>query len=100
MAIAQTERRRPKRTFTMDDKAFELLTQLAEDVDVSRSRLLERLVGLDHEAYEKLTQAAAGVEVSASEFLDRVVSLTTIRMNGLRTWPIRPGPTGVSSWSI
>ena len=30
MAIAQTERRRPKRTFTMDDKAFELLTQLAE----------------------------------------------------------------------
>ena len=24
---------------------------------------------------------------------------TAVRMNGLRPWPIRPGQTGVSSWS-
>ena len=75
MAIAQTERKRPRRTFTMEDASFELLTRLAEDADVSRSRLLEKLVGRDHEAYERLTQAAAGVDVSAGEFLERVVFL-------------------------
>ena len=73
MAIAQTERKRPRRTFTMDDEVFELLTRLSEDADVSRSRLLERLVGRDHEAYERLTQAAAGADVSPGEFLERVV---------------------------
>ena len=60
MATTQTERKRPRRTFTMDDEVFELLTRLSEDADVSRSRLLEQLVGRDHEAYERLTQAAAG----------------------------------------
>ena len=44
MASAQKERKRPRRTFTMDDEVFELLTQLAEAGDVSRSRLLEHLV--------------------------------------------------------
>ena len=54
MATTQTERKRPRRTFTMDDEVFELLTRLSEDedVDVSRSRLLEKMVGQDHEAYE------------------------------------------------
>ena len=49
MALVQSEikRTRPRRTFTMDDEAFELLTQLSEDADTSRSRLLEQLVGLD-----------------------------------------------------
>ena len=75
MAIAQTERKRPRRTFTMDDEVFELLTRLSEDADVSRSRLLEKLVGHDHEAYERLTHAASGAEVSAGEFLERVVFL-------------------------
>ena len=75
MATTQTERKRPRRTFTMDDEVFELLTRLAEDVDVSRSRLLEQMVGRDHEAYEQLTHAAAGAEVSAGEFLERVVFL-------------------------
>ena len=31
---------RPRRTFIMDDEVFENLTQLAEDADTSRSRLL------------------------------------------------------------
>ena len=75
MATTQTERKRPRRTFTMDDEVFELLTELAEAGDVSRSRLLEQMVGRDHEAYEQLTHAAAGAEVSAGEFLERVVFL-------------------------
>ena len=77
MAIAQSEskRARPRRTFTMDDEAFELLTQLAEDADTSRSRLLEQMVGQDHEAYERLTQVATSAEVSPGEFLERVVFL-------------------------
>ena len=60
MAIAQTERKRPRRTFTMDDEVFERLTRLAEDADISRSRLLEQLVGYDHEVYERLTHLATG----------------------------------------
>ena len=77
MALAQSEhkRTRPRRTFTMDDEAFELLTQLAEDADTSRSRLLEQMVGQDHEAYERLTQVATSAEVSPGEFLERVVFL-------------------------
>lgn len=75
MATTQTERKRPRRTFTMDDEVFELLTQLAEAGDVSRSRLLEQMVGRDHKAYEQLTHAAAGAEVSAGEYLERVVFL-------------------------
>ena len=76
MATTQNERKRPRRTFTMDDQIFELLTRLSEDADVSRSRLLEHLVGRDHEAYEQLTHAAAGAEVSAGQFLERVVFLS------------------------
>ena len=75
MAATQTERKRPRRTFTMDDEVFELLTQLAEAGDVSRSRLLEQMVGQDHEAYEQLAHAAAGAQVTAGEFLERVVFL-------------------------
>ena len=59
----------------MDDEAFELLTRLADDADVSRSRLIERMVGQDHEAHEQLTNAAVLVEVSLGEFLPRVVFL-------------------------
>ena len=59
----------------MDDEVFDLLTRLSADADVSRSRLLEQLVGRDHEAYEQLTQAASGAEVSPGEFLERVVFL-------------------------
>ena len=73
MAIAQNERKRPRRTFTMGDEVFERLTLLADDADTSRSRLLEQLVGQDHEAYERLTQAAAGAEIGPGEFLERVV---------------------------
>ena len=69
MAVAQSERKRPRRTFTMDDEVFEQLTRLAEDADISRSRLLEQLVSQDHEVYEQLTQAAASAEVSPGEFL-------------------------------
>ena len=75
MAATQNERKRPRRTFTMDDEVFELLTQLAEAGDVSRSRLLEQMVGQDHEAYEQLAHAAAGAQVTAGEFLERVVFL-------------------------
>ena len=51
-------------TFTMDDEVFEQLTRMAEDADISWSRLLEQLVGQDHEAYERLTQVATSAEVS------------------------------------
>ena len=77
MAIAQSEskRARPRRTFTMDDEVFERLTRLAEGTDISRSRLLEQLVGRDLEAYERLTQLATGAELNPGEFLERVVFL-------------------------
>ena len=77
MAIAQSEskRARPRRTFTMDDEVFERLTRLAEDADISRSRLLEQMVGQDHEAYERLTKVATSAEVSPGEFLEHVVFL-------------------------
>ena len=77
MAIAQPERKRarPRRTFTIDDEVFERLTRLAEDADISRSRLIEQLVGYDHEAYERLTYLATGAEINPGEFLERVVFL-------------------------
>ena len=75
MAIAQSERKRPRRTFTMDDEVFERLTRLAEDADISRSRLLEQMVGQDHEVYERLTQLATSAELGLGEFLERVVFL-------------------------
>ena len=77
MAIAQSEskRARPRRTFTMDDEVFERLTRLAEDADISRSRLLEQMVGQDHEVYERLTQLATSAELGPGEFLERVVFL-------------------------
>ena len=75
MAIAQSERKRPRRTFTMDDEVFERLTLLAEDADISRSRLLEQMVGQDHEVYERLTQLATSAELGLGEFLERVVFL-------------------------
>ena len=59
----------------MDDEVFEQLTRMAEDADISRSRLLEQLVGQEHEAYERLTQVATSAEVSLGEFLERVVFL-------------------------
>ena len=59
----------------MDDEVFERLTRLAEDADISRSWLLEQLVGQDHEAYERLMQLAIGAEVSPGKFLERVVLL-------------------------
>ena len=75
MATPQTDRKRPRRTFTMGDDVFELLTQLAEDGDVSRSRLLESFVVRDHEVYELLLRVAAVAAVSPAEFLQRVVCL-------------------------
>ena len=66
---------RRRRTFIMDNEVFERLTRLAEDADISRSRLLEQLVGQDHEAYERLTQLATSAELSPDEFLERVVFL-------------------------
>ena len=75
MAIAQSERKRPRRTFTMDDEVFERLTLLAEDADISRSRLLEQMVGQDHEVYERLTQLATSAELGPGEFLERVLLL-------------------------
>ena len=48
---------------------------LAEDTDISRSRLLEQLVGQEHEAYERLTQLATSAELGLGEFLERVVFL-------------------------
>ena len=74
MAAGQ-ERKRPRRTFTMDDEVFAHLTRLAEDADTSRSRLLEQLVGQDHEAYAQLTQLATGAELSPGKFLERVLFL-------------------------
>ena len=77
MALVQSEskRTRPRRTFTMDDEAFERLTLLSEDADTSRSRLLELLVGYDHEAYERLMQLATSAEISPGEYLEQVVLL-------------------------
>ena len=73
MALVQSEskRTRPRRTFTMDDEAFERLTLLSEDADTSRSRLLELLVGYDHEAYERLMQLATSAAVSPGEYLEQ-----------------------------
>ena len=59
----------------MDDEVFERLTRLAEDADISRSRLLEQMVGQDHEVYERLTQLATSAELGLGEFLERVVFL-------------------------
>ena len=59
----------------MDDEVFERLTRLAEDADISRSRLIEQLVGYDHEAYERLMQLATSAEVSPGEYLERVLLL-------------------------
>ena len=59
----------------MDDEVFEQLTRMAEDADISWSRLLEQLVGQEHEAYERLTQVATSAEVSLGEFLERAVLL-------------------------
>ena len=77
MALVQSEskRTRPRRTFTMDDEAFERLPLLSEDADTSRSRLLELLVGYDHEVYERLMQLATSAEVSPGEYLERVLLL-------------------------
>ena len=72
---ADQERKCPRRTFTMDDEVFERLTFLADDVDTSRSRVLEQLVGQDHEAYVRLTQVVTSAEVSPVEFLERVLFL-------------------------
>ena len=71
MAIAQSEskRARPRRTFTMDDDVFERLTWLADDADISRSRLIEKLVGYDHEAYDRLTHLANGAELNPGRVL-------------------------------
>ena len=66
---------RRRRTFIMDNEVFERLTRLAEDADISRSRLLEQLVGQEHEAYERLMQLATSAELSPDEFLERVVLL-------------------------
>ena len=57
----------------MDDEVFEQLTRLAEDADISRSRLIEQLVGQDHEAYEQLTHAATSAEVRPGVFLEHLV---------------------------
>ena len=73
MAIAQTERKRPRHTFTMDDEVFELLTRLSEEADVSRSRLLEQMVGRDHEAYERLTNMANQARADRRQFLERLI---------------------------
>ena len=59
----------------MDDEVFEQLTRMAEDADISWSRLLEQLVGQDHEAYERLTHLATSAELSPDEFLERAVLL-------------------------
>ena len=75
MATPQHDRKRPRRTFTMDDAAFEHLTYLAEAADVSRSRFLEQLVLNDHAAYEQFTTAAASAEVSPCALLDQSVYL-------------------------
>ena len=48
---------------------------MAEDADISRSRLLEQLVVQEHEAYERLMQLVIGAEVSPGKFLERVVFL-------------------------
>ena len=45
MAIAQNERKRPRRTFTMDDEVFERLTLLAEGTDTSSRSTASRAVG-------------------------------------------------------
>ena len=57
--MAAAQRKRPRRTFTMDGEVFERLTRLADNADVSRNRFIEKMVGQDHEAYEQLTNAAA-----------------------------------------
>ena len=51
------------------------MTRLAEDADISRSRLIEGLVGYDHEVYERLTHLATGAEINPGEFLERVLLL-------------------------
>ena len=73
--MAAAQRKRPRRTFTMDDEAFELLTRLADDADVSRSRLIEKMVGQDHEVHEQLTDAAALVEFLERDPYERLTNM-------------------------
>ena len=51
----------------MDDEVFERLTQLAEDADISRSRLLEQLVGQEHEAIDGIPLVLADRSVLGDE---------------------------------
>ena len=73
LQAVQTERKRPRRTFTIDDEVFELLTRLADDVDVSRSRLLEQLMSQDHEVYERLTNMAQQARAGRHQFLEHLI---------------------------
>ena len=64
---------RPRRTFTMDDEVFEQLTRMAQDADISWSRLLEQLVGQDHEPYERLTNMVTQARANEAQFLEHLI---------------------------
>ena len=69
-----------------DDEAFELLTRLADDADVSRSRLIEKMVGQDHKAHEQLTNAAVlGTIVPLASAMPRSFGLRPYRSTGSET---------------
>ena len=92
-AAAQPERKRPRRMFTMDDEAFGLLTRLADDADVSRSRLIEKMVGQDHEAHEQLTNMAQHARAERSQFLEHLI----LRAEGIYNFE-PPLPPSLRPW--
>jgi predicted transcriptional regulator len=44
MATATENRKRKRRTFTMDDESYERLTHMADSAHTNRSRFLEQLI--------------------------------------------------------
>ena len=44
MTTATENRKRKRRTFTMDDSSYERLTQMADSAHTNRSRFLEQLI--------------------------------------------------------
>ena len=83
----------------MDDAVFDLLTQLVEDADVSRSRLLEQMVGQDHEGMNGLRSWRPAPRLALASSWNLSCSWGATRMNYLRTWLSRLGRMKGSSWS-
>ena len=59
MATATENRKRKRRTFTMDDESYERLTPMADSAHTNRSRFLEQLILLAEPIFSWETATAA-----------------------------------------